>query len=192
MQNWETKDFGNELHDYFGMMTLPRELTINEGHIYQNPIKELEGYYDKTISYDKVWIYEQQCLEGISGRALDMTLEIEPKEDTDYQFSVELAKGDKHKTTIEFDSKNRIVKLDRTWSGAKYSALSTKEFRIDLNNDRRIKLRIVLDKYALELFVNDGRQAAAMKLDTPLRDDQISFASNSPVLMNITKHNFTL
>ena len=191
MQNWETKDSGNELHDYFGMMTLVRELTIKEGHIYQNPVRELSNYYGKAISYEKVRVFDEQCIEGISGRAFDMTLEIEPENDCDYQFSVELAKGRGHKTVIAFDSANSSIRLDRTCSGARYSALSTKEFKVELDGGRRLKMRIVLDKYAMELFVNDGRQAAAMKLDTPLKDDQISFNSSEPALVNITKHDFS-
>ena len=51
-----------------------------------------------------------------------------------------------------------------------------------------IKLRCVMDKHSLELFVNDGEQAASFVLHTPVTADVISFEAEGEVLMDVEKY----
>lgn len=191
MQNWETCNYGNDKHDYYGMMTLPRELTMDGLYVLQNPIKEIENYYENEVSYNKVRVSDEECrLDGIDGRVFDMTIDVTPMISNDnYDFTIRLAKNEEHETRITFDSKKGKIKLDRSNSGVRISALDKREFSVDKNNGK-LELRIVLDKYALEIFVNGGRQTAAMKIDTELTAKDIVFESTAPVSMNITKHEF--
>ena len=118
-----------------------------------------------------------------------MTLDISPEDrENDYCFEIKLAKNESHESRIILDSRKGTVKLDRTKSGVRFSSLSTREFSIGAFKD--IKLRIVFDKYALEVFVNDGRHAAAMKIDTPLEASGITFGSDIPVFMDVVKNDF--
>ncbi len=43
----------------------------------------------------------------------------------------------------------------------------------------------VLDRWSMELFVNKGKQAASMKIDTEAPADKITFSSDRPVLMDL-------
>ena len=52
----------------------------------------------------------------------------------------------------------------------------------------RLKLRIVLDRYSLELFVNDGEQAASFVLYTPKDAASIGFSSDGALFMDIEKY----
>ena len=45
-----------------------------------------------------------------------------------------------------------------------------------------------MDKHSLELFVNDGEQAASFVLHTPLSADVISFEAEGEVLMDVDKY----
>lgn len=191
MQNWETCNYGNDKQSYYGMMTLPRELTLDGYHVLQNPVKELENYYDKTVSYTDVKVSKEAVsLEGVNGRVLDLKIDITPvNTDCDYDFTIRLAKDDKHETRIIYDSKSNTLKLDRTKSGIRISSLDKREFVID-SNSGKLDLRVILDKYAMEVFVNGGRQAAAMKIDTDIEATAIEFESGEELSMNITKHDF--
>jgi sucrose-6-phosphate hydrolase SacC (GH32 family) len=45
MQNWDTCDQnGAKERKWFGQMTLPRELSIEHGRLYQRPIRELDAH----------------------------------------------------------------------------------------------------------------------------------------------------
>ena len=186
MQNWETKDYGNDRHEFFGMMTLPRELTIKDGHIYQQPVKELEKYYTSTINYSDVVVEKETVLDGICGRVLDMKLELIPdKSEDNYIFKIAVAKDDKHETIIELDSRKGLVKLDRSKSDYKISALATREFPVEFS-EGKIDVRIILDHWSMEIFINQGKQVASMKIDTAQSANTISFTSDRPVHMNIS------
>ena len=50
----------------------------------------------------------------------------------------------------------------------------------------------MLDRYSLELFINDGEQAASFVLYTPIEAGSISFSSDGSVLVDVEKYELTL
>ncbi len=52
----------------------------------------------------------------------------------------------------------------------------------------KIKLRLILDRHSLELFVNDGEQAATAMLYTDLNADAINFETDGCVAMDVEKY----
>ena len=56
------------------------------------------------------------------------------------------------------------------------------------NRQGEIKLRIVLDRFSLEVFVNDGEQAASAVIYTPQEADAITFEAGSTALMDVEKY----
>ena len=186
MQNWETVNFGNDAHDYYSTMTIPRELKIREGHVYQTPIKELENYRKYEVGYKGV-ISEEQHLPGVSGRLFDMAINLSKADSQkDYIFTIKLAKNEHYETRVIVDSKRKTLKLDRRNSGMRYSSLSEREFPIDII-DGKVNLRIIMDRFTLEVFANDGKQAASMKIDTDITADEITFQSDEKVNIDLIK-----
>ena len=47
---------------------------------------------------------------------------------------------------------------------------------------------MILDRYSMELFVNDGEQAASFVLYTPVEAGSISFSSDGSVLIDVEKY----
>ena len=45
-----------------------------------------------------------------------------------------------------------------------------------------------MDRYSLELFVNDGEQAASFVLYTPVSASSISFETDGAVLLDVEKY----
>ena len=54
-------------------MTLPRELSIRDGRLIQQPVRELQNYYGEKIVYRNVPLSTETFLTGIRGRVIDMT-----------------------------------------------------------------------------------------------------------------------
>ncbi len=54
-----------------------------------------------------------------------------------------------------------------------------------------MKIRIVMDRFSVELFFNDGKQAATMTIYTPQEFDGISFEAEGNVLIDVEKYDLT-
>ncbi len=189
MQNWETSTCKIEELRFFGQMTLPRELSVHNGRLCQNPVRELEQYRGVLIDYHNVLINGETSLRGISGRYLDMTVTLRPgNESSMYKwFRLYVAKDGEHFTFIRFRPETGTIKVDRTHSGFPHDIVNIREFPVNVKNGT-LKLRVIMDRYSLELFVNDGEQAASFVLYTPIDAGSISFSSDGSVLVDVDKY----
>ena len=55
-----------------------------------------------------------------------------------------------------------------------------------------IKLRIILDRFSLEVFVNDGEQASSTVIYTRQEADAITFEAGGAALMDVEKYDIVL
>lgn len=177
MQNWATT--GSQPQDcrWFGQMTLPRELSIREGRLIQNPVRELANYHGRKVSYRNILLTAGEVsLHGVEGRLLDMTVTVRPVDGSpSYQtFKLRLAKDGNRETVVRYKVANSTVRIDRTHSGFPYDIVNVRDFPVRPQGGA-VKLRIVMDRYSLEVFVNDGEQAASMTLYTPQSAQAVSF-----------------
>ena len=130
--------------------------------------------------------------EGISGRVLDMTVTIHTAEkDTFRWFNLNVAKGGNDVSVIRYEPEDQIVRIDRSHSGFPYDIVHTRDFRIK-PVDNQVKLRVIMDRYSLELFVNDGEQAATMNLYTPLSEESITFEADGEAIIDIEKYSLNI
>lgn len=176
MQNWATTGCQPHGTRWFGQMTLPRELTLRNGRLIQNPVRELEAYRGHKIRYKDLLVTSETNLSGVSGRLMDLTVTVRPVAGRpSYQaFKLHLAKDGQRETLIRYKVSNSTLRLDRTHSGFPYDIVNVRDFPVR-PRDGEIKLRIVMDRCSLEVFVNDGEQAASMVIYTPLSARDISF-----------------
>lgn len=56
----------------------------------------------------------------------------------------------------------------------------------------KIKLRLLIDRYSIEIFVNDGEQTSTSTYYTPLDAKEITFESNGEAIVNIEKYDIVL
>ena len=56
----------------------------------------------------------------------------------------------------------------------------------------RLRLRLLLDRYSAELFVEDGQQAASMVLYPPENADGITFRADAPVELSVEKYDLQI
>lgn len=189
MQNWETSSCKPRELPFFGQMTIPRELSVCNGRLYQTPVRELENYRGVKIDYHNVLIKGETNLRGINGRCLDMTVTVRPgNENNMYRwFRLYVAKDGEHFTFMRYRPDTGTIKVDRTHSGFPHDIVNVREFPVNLK-DGALKLRVIMDRYSMELFVNDGEQAASFVLYTPAKAESISFSSDGSVLIDVEKY----
>ena len=189
MQNWETSSCKNQKLRFMGQMTLPRELSIRNGRLCQCPVRELNNYRGVLIDYRNVLINGDTSLRGINGRCLDMTVTVRPGNENNMfrWFRLYVAKDGEHFTMIRFRPDINTVKVDRTHSGFPHDIVNIREFPVSMR-DGAIKFRVIMDRYSLELFINDGEQAASFVIYTPEEAGAISFSSDGTVLLDVEKY----
>ena len=188
MQNWDTVG-GKPSHcRWFGQMTLPRELSIEDGRLYQRPVRELEAYRRDPVVHRQILVSGEANLPGVQGRMLDMTVTVRPVGHGSYRwFRLHLAKDGQHDTILRYKPEEGILKLDRCRSGLPRDIVHTRSFLVK-PRDGEIRLRVILDRFSVEVFVNDGEAAASAVIYTRQEADAITFEADGQVLIDVEKY----
>ena len=186
MQSWINSNCQPLGARVFGEMTLPRELRVRDDRLIQNPVRELENYHGHRVAYEDVLINRETNMPGISGRLLDMTVSVRPAGETYQWFKLNVAKDGEYVTTIRYKPLCNTVRVDRSRCGLRHDVVHVRDFLVR-PRDGEIKLRVVMDRHSLELFVNDGEQAATFIVYTPITADSISFEADGSVLVDVEK-----
>ena len=192
MQSWESSGAKVKELPFFGQMTLPRELHVRDGRLIQNPVRELEACRANKVSYHNVMISDETVLQGVKGRFLDMTVRVRPgnKNKMYRYFKVNVAKDGERVTMVRHKPENNTVRVDRSRSGFPHDIVNSRDFPVAAYDE--LKLRIILDRYSLEVFVNDGEQAASFVLYTPISADSISFSCDGAAIIDVEKYDLVL
>ena len=131
-------------------------------------------------------------LPGIQGRILDMTITIHPMNQGSYRwFRLHVAKDGRHDTIIRYKPNESTLKIDRCRSGLPRDIVHTRSFLVR-PNDGEIKLRVILDRFSVEVFVNDGEAAASAVIYTRQEADAITFEADGQVLIDVEKYDLIL
>lgn len=189
MQNWDTCGIREPDEPWFGQMSLPRELFLKNGRLYQKPIRELEDMRCNPVTYQNVSFSGIMDLEGIRGRKIDMELRIRPenKQDLFRKFAVRFAQNEQYHTSLSFRPHESILKIDRKFSGSRRAIIHQRRSKVNCEHDE-LKLRIILDRFSVEVFVNDGEQVLTATMYTDQDADRISFFADGNVCMDVVKY----
>lgn len=192
MQNWDTCSMRMDDTKWYGQMSCPRELALVDGKLIQKPVRELEQLYIKKTVYEDVIVDNKLQLDEVCGRTVDMIIELEAENVNElyHGFTISVASDGHFHSDIVFRPFEKTVELDRTCSGVRRAVLNQKKCHVKTENGG-LKLRIILDRYSAEVFVNDGEQVLTMTYYTELCADQITFDALGSVKMKVEKYEIT-
>lgn len=196
MQNWDSCAIREPDSPWAGQMSLPRELWIEDDRLYQKPTREFDSLRKGKISQNNIDLKpgERLKLDGIEGRVLDMELVIdtEAEEQAARKVIIRFAENERFCTSLTYRPQEHILKMDRKFSGSRRAIVHQRRCLID-GDDGRLSLRIVLDRFSAEVFINGGRQVMTMTLYTPLSATGISFeAAEGTARMDVDKYEISL
>ena len=174
---------------WFGQLTIPRELSEKDGLLIQRPIREIEAYRKDPVYYDDVYVKECTRLTGVEGRSLDLTVRVKPAGDTLYQkFTIKVAEDEEFCTSITYDPADSMLYVDRTYSGFMHYIISERKAHVR-NRGGEIRLRLMIDRFSVEIFVNDGEQVMSNTIYTRQSADGISFeAVGGAAVIDVEKY----
>lgn len=164
-----------------GCMSLPRELSLNNNRLIQNPVKSLKKLRDENIFSGKNSQY--------SGNLSPSEIIIEASNNS---MSIDLFKSDKinSKTSEEnsfkilYNSDSKIFSIDRgnmeNIINANYGTTRSAVLNEELKN-----VRIFVDNSSVEIFVNDGRYSFTSRVFPSIDENQINISSESDLNIQI-------
>jgi len=190
MQNWDTCGLRTSEHPlWYGQMSLPRELSVKNGRLYQNPVRELHSLRGAGVSYKQVPVTGTVHLEGIKGRRIDLELLIRPGEGERLyrKFAVRFAQDETYYTSLSFRPEESVLKIDRKFSGSRRAIIHQRRCLVNHTNGC-LKLRLILDRFSVEVFVNGGEQVMTATMYTPKEADGILFLADGAVCMDVVNY----
>ena len=190
MQNWDTCGHRRKNEEaWFGQMSLPRELSIRNGRLYQKPVRELEDMRSNKVAIEGLTFSGNVYPEGLRGRRVDMEIVIRPVEGCDMyrKFAVRFAQNDQYQTSFSYRPGESVLKVDRKFSGSRRAIIHQRRSKV-LCKDGVLKLRIILDRFSVEAFINDGEQVMTAVLYTDQEADGIYFSADGTVSIDVVKY----
>lgn len=184
MQSWDNYITPEEF-EWSGIMSIPRVLTLKNNRLYQYPVREIEAYrnnkFMKSLTVKAGESYEQL----VRGREIDLILKLQKAECS--FFEIKLACGKERVTSILYEPVENRITFDRTYSGLHKDVQCIRKMKIDpFHGD--MEIRILMDKYTIEMFVDGGKYAMSSLIYTDLSFDHIDFASDGQVDLDIGKY----
>jgi len=193
MQSWDAKLTTSSLN-WSGMMTLPRELVLREGKIYQNPVRELKKYHKNKIEYRERKITQTTVLEGIRGRIIDLQVDIT---EFDFQhFAIRFAYSEEYEMLLQYNHLRKCLTIDRTYSGLVRDVVCRRKMAaepyVSKTQKEVLNLRLLLDRYSVEVFVNKGEKVMSSVFHTPMEADGIIFDTDGTACINVVKYDICI
>jgi beta-fructofuranosidase len=170
-------------------LTLPRELTVQNGKLIQCPVKELEALRQDSINVKDILDDEKKMYAGFNGTTYELICEFTNMEAD--EVGIEFRSCKDEKTVISYNRKEQKVTLDRTHSGEvpakEYGTTRTCSVEGDT-----LKLHLFVDTSSVEIFINDGVEVFTSRIfPRPESTDIRFFARNGKVTLDTTKYNLS-
>lgn len=195
MQNWDACSIRPEEEPWAGQMSLPRELSWKNNRLVQKPVRELAGYRKNKVSYRNLKVSgEPLYLEGMKGRTVDMEVSVRPDalEDIFHSVTIGLAAGGPFHTDVTFRPWEETLAVDRNYSGSRRAILHKRKCHIENGSAGKISLRIIIDRYSVEVFTADGTRAMSAEIFTDLSADRIYLQAKGTAVVDIDRYELVL
>ncbi|MRH41355.1 sucrose-6-phosphate hydrolase [Aquibacillus halophilus] len=163
-------------HHWIHALTMPRQLELKDGKLFQHPVEELVNLRKEAVIYSDVVIKGEKIqMPRVNGNAVELFLEV--KENASRQFSVSFGNN----TQVLFDQENKLVTLKR--KSMKSNQLEKRQCHL---NDFK-NVRIFLDASSIEIFINGGEEVFTTRIFDDVKNDSIYFHSTGKMIIDINK-----
>lgn len=139
--------------EWSGVMTIPRELRIKNDRLYSYPIEEINSFRRSKKNINDI---KEEGEIVATSKVYDLELTVESLNN----FEIILGDINKKGLRINYNSKDKILYLDRSEAINGFSALetfgTTREIKVDLKE--KSDIRIIRDKNIIEVYINKGEK----------------------------------
>ena len=173
----EEEDFPTVKNEWLHCLTLPRELKVIDGKLYQVPIKEMESIRGEKIEFSGKVAGEVKIGTGT-------TYELKAKfSDFNSDFGLKLRTGKNSETILKFDYNDKKFVLDRTKGEQPDKRLR----KVYLGDISELELTVFVDNSSVEVFINGGAEVFSSRIFPEKDADGISVFTDKDVNVDIEK-----
>lgn len=173
----EEEDFPTVKNEWLHCLTLPRELKVIDGKLYQVPIKEMESIREEKIEFSGKVAGEVKVGTGA-------TYELKVKfKDFNSDFGLKLRTGKNSETILKFDYKDKKFVLDRTKGKQPDKRLR----KVYLGDISELELTVFVDNSSVEVFINGGQEVFSSRIFPEKDADGIIVFADKDVNVEIEK-----
>jgi beta-fructofuranosidase len=134
-------------------------------------------------------VSDRITLNGIEGRSAEMDIRIRPEDAAApyHKFSICFAQDEQYHSILSFRPHESLLKIDRKFSGSRRAYIHQRRCQVAQQNGE-IHLHVILDRFSVEVFINDGEQVMTATILTDPSARGISFEADGKAVMDITKY----
>ena len=173
----EEEDFPTVKNEWLHCLTLPRELKVIDGKLYQLPINEMESIRGEKIEFSKKVAGEVKVGTGT-------TYELKAKfTNINSDCGLKLRTGKNSETVLKFDYNDKKFVLDRTKGEQPDKRLR----KVYLGDISELELTVFVDNSSVEVFINSGQEVFSSRIFPEKDADGISVFADKDVNVKIEK-----
>lgn len=126
-------------------MTLPRELSVKEGRLYQRPVAELSTLRENQVTREDITIANERLkVDSGNGKAFELMLDVQSFVGTSFILDLD------GNTSLAFD------KIEKTLTIFRKSIKTNQQESRTISLTNVVYLQLFVDASSLEVFVNQG------------------------------------
>jgi beta-fructofuranosidase len=171
----DAPEFGVEWEQgWSGILSMPRVLTLgDDGKLRIDVPEEIEALRYGAFKKGNISVQSgtDMVIDGIGGKSLELSIEMESAEASQFGVKVAVSPDGQEETSIYYDASEGMLKVDTRMSSPEHPSRALEAAPFKLKNGERLKLRVFVDKSVVEVFAN-SRQAIARRI-YPERADSI-------------------
>ncbi len=174
LQNWDICNYKANNARWYGQMSIPRELWLKDGLLYQKPVRELENYRTNKTEHKGIKVEDRKIsLRGVEGSCLDLTIRVDgTRADL---FSIQLFERDESYARVYYDFNLQRAGIDRSRTGSPRAFLHERSCEYVPASGSTIKIRIIVDRNSVEAFFGEGELTLSMSIYEEQPHSGISF-----------------
>ena len=187
MQSWDTRLLPDHLK-WNGMMILPRELSLQNGKLCQEPVREIKKYWGKAVLYQNQLLESAHSYPKVQGRCFDLTVTIL---EGNYQYlEIRMAKSGNKYVSIVYFPELKILRIDRKYTSLKRDYVTERCINLE-PVENKVTLRILLDRYSVEVFANHGIKVMTMLYCMDNEAEDVEFLCRGECRVDIDFHSIS-
>lgn len=170
-------DYPTVKYHYNGSLIFPRELNVLNGHIVQQPVREIQNLYNDEYS-DTLSINSTSQIHAGVNNARDIKMNLDCK-DTEYVYLDLFAnKNNSNHLRLIFNRKKNEFIVDRSHCGIQFAQAYGNTRFCSLDLSKPVKVRIVQDISSAEIFINEGTNVFSLRVFSLPENNKIFLSSH--------------
>ena len=173
--------------DAFGWahcLTIPRELSLQNGQLYQRPVPELAALRGKAVVKEMKLENEALLVKEFSARTYELKATFKDIKGT--RVGLAFRKGAEEATSFYYDLAAKKLVFDRSQSGKSVTDEYGTVRRCDFSEEE-LEIRLFMDESSVEIFVNDGLEVFTARIYSQSDHNHVQFFADGQASVTATQ-----